>query len=298
MTNITHCGFVAIVGCPNVGKSTLLNQLLGQKISITSDKPQTTRHQILGILTNEHTQTIFVDTPGLHQYRSNALNRYMNRTAASVLNGVDVIVFVIDATSGWTKEDEWVLEKIKKAATPTILVVNKVDTIKDKKTLLPLLADINQKADFAAVIPLSAKKADNVAALKHTISELLPEGAAQYPEDQITDRSVRFLAAEIVREKIMRHTGDEIPYFVTLEVEEFKDEPQLVTIGILILVAKQNHKAIIIGKKGDHLKVIGSEARLDIEKMLAKKVFLRLWIKVREGWADDERALQSLGYQE
>lgn len=297
MTEITHCGYVAIVGCPNVGKSTLLNQILGQKISITSDKPQTTRHQILGILTNETSQAIFVDTPGLHQHQSNALNRYMNRTAAAVLHGVDVIVLVVDV-SGWTRQDEWVLEKTKKTESPVILVVNKVDTIKDKKELLPLLAEYSQKSDFAAVIPLSAKNADNVAALKTKIDELLPKGIAQFPIDQITDRSIRFLAAEIVREKIMRHTGDEVPYSVTLEVEEFVDTPKLVTIGILILVAKQNHKAIIIGKKGQRLKEIGSEARLDMEQMLEKKVFLRLWLKVREGWADDERALQSLGYQE
>jgi GTP-binding protein Era len=297
MTDETRCGYIAILGRPNVGKSTLLNRILGQKISITSRKPQTTRHQILGVKTTEHTQAIYVDTPGLHSNAKNALNRYMNRAASSVINGVDVIVFVVVAEH-WDEEDDWILTKIKDADCPIILAVNKVDKVKDKKDLLPLLKQYSEKAKFADVIPLSAKSSDNVIALEKVIERYLPAGPQQFPEDQITDRSQRFLAAEIVREKIMRNTGDEIPYSIALEVEEFKEKKNIVHIGVLILVDKRSHKSIVIGKGGERLKEIGRQARLELEHMLDSKVFLRLWVKIREGWADDERALQSLGYKE
>ena len=295
MTEQVHCGYVAIIGQPNVGKSTLLNQILGQKISITSRKPQTTRNQILGIKTTNDVQAIYVDTPGLHTTSKNALNRYMNRAASSVINGVDVIVFMVVADR-WTEEDDWILNKLSTVKCPVILAINKTDRIKNKADLLPLLKKYSEKANFAHVMPLSAKSADNVIALEKIIEGYLPVEAKQYPDDQITDRSQRFLAAEIVREKIMRQTGDEIPYSVALEVEEFVEKKNIVHIGILILVDRKSHKAIVIGKNGSRLKEIGVQARLELEQLLDQKVFLRLWVKVREGWADNARALQSLGY--
>jgi GTP-binding protein Era len=293
----TRCGYVAILGQPNVGKSTLLNHILGQKISITSRKPQTTRHQILGVKTADDVQTIYVDTPGIHQNSKNALNRYMNRAATSVINGVNVIVFMVVADR-WSEDDDWILKKIKDVDCPLILAINKIDMIKDKHSLLPLMQAYSEKANFMAVVPLSAKTNKNVEELEAAINQHLPAGPLQFPEDQITDRSQRFLTAEIVREKLMRLTGDEIPYSVTLEVEEFVEKKDIIHISVLILVDKKSHKGIVIGKNGDSLKEVGKQARHDLEKMLDSKVFLRLWVKVREGWADDERALNSLGYQD
>ena len=297
MSEQVHCGYVAIIGQPNVGKSTLLNRILGQKISITSRKPQTTRNQILGVKTTDDVQAIYVDTPGLHTTSKNALNRYMNRAASSVINGVDVIVFMVIAGK-WSEEDDWILKKLETVKCPVILAINKIDRIKNKADLLPLLKQYSEKAKFANVLPLSAKSADNVADLEQIIEAYLPAEAKQYPDDQVTDRSQRFLAAEIVREKIMRQTGDEVPYSVALEVEEFAVKKNIIHIGILILVDRKSHKAIIIGKNGSRLKEVGSQARIELETLLDSKVFLRLWVKVREGWADNERALQSLGYSD
>ena len=291
-----RCGLVALIGRPNVGKSTLLNHLLGQKLSITSRKPQTTRHQILGIKTTDRAQFVFVDTPGLHKPRKRALNRYLNRAASSVLPSVHAILFVVEALR-WTEEDELVLEHVKRAGVPTILVVNKVDRIEDKAALLPYLAEVAQKHDFAAVVPVSALRHDNLDDLEAELLRLLPESAPMFPEDQITDRSVRFLAAEIIREKLMRSLGQELPYDLTVEVERFEEEGNLVRIGALIWVDRPNQKAIVIGKGGERLKQIGQQARKDIEAMLERKVFLELWVKVKSGWSDDERALQSLGYR-
>ncbi len=291
-----RCGLVALIGRPNVGKSTLLNHLLGQKLSITSRKPQTTRHQILGIKTTDRAQFVFVDTPGLHKPRKRALNRYLNRAASSVLPSVHAILFVVEALR-WTEEDELVLEHVKRAGVPTILVVNKVDRIEDKAALLPYLAEVAQKHDFAAVVPVSALRHDNLDDLEAELLRLLPESEPMFPEDQITDRSVRFLAAEIIREKLMRSLGQELPYDLTVEVERFEEEGNLVRIGALIWVDRPNQKAIVIGKGGERLKQIGQQARKDIEAMLERKVFLELWVKVKSGWSDDERALQSLGYR-
>ena len=291
-----RCGLVALIGRPNVGKSTLLNHLLGQKLSITSRKPQTTRHQILGIKTTERAQFVFVDTPGLHKPRKRALNRYLNRAASSVLPSVHAILFVVEALR-WTEEDELVLEHVRRAGMPTILVVNKVDRIEDKVALLPYLAEVAQKHDFAAVVPVSALRHDNLDDLEAELLKLLPESEPMFPEDQITDRSVRFLAAEIIREKLMRSLGQELPYDLTVEVERFEEEGNLVRIGALIWVDRPNQKAIVIGKGGERLKQIGQQARKDIEAMLERKVFLELWVKVKSGWSDDERALQSLGYR-
>ncbi len=291
-----RCGLVAIVGRPNVGKSTLLNHLLGQKLSITSRKPQTTRHQILGIKTTARAQFVFVDTPGLHRQGKRALNRYLNRAASSVLPSVDVVLFVVEALR-WTEEDDLVLEQVKRAGLPTILVVNKVDRLEDKPALLPFLAEVGGKHDFAAVVPVSALRHDNLADLEDELYRLLPVAEPMFPEDQITDRSVRFLAAEIVREKLMRSLGQELPYDLTVEIERFEEEGRLVRIGALIWVDRPGQKAIVIGRNGERLKQIGTQARKDIEAMLGRKVFLELWVKVKEGWSDDERALQSLGYR-
>lgn len=293
----TRCGYVAIVGRPNVGKSTLLNHLLGQKISITSRKPQTTRHQVLGIKTEADYQIIFVDTPGLHKAEPRAINRYMNRAASSAIRDVDVIVMVVDRTA-WTDEDDMVLQQVARAGVPTLLVVNKVDLLDDKKVLLPQLQQLAEKAPFATIIPLSALRRHNFDALEEEILKYLPQAVHFFPEDQITDRSQRFLAAEIVREKIMRQLGEEIPYAVTVEIEEFKLEEGILNISALILVERQGQKRILIGDAGSRLRSIGTDARQDMERLFENKVMLRLWVKVKSGWSDDERALRSLGYDD
>lgn len=292
-----RCGYVAIVGRPNVGKSTLLNYLLGQKISITSRKPQTTRHQVLGIKTEGRDQIIFVDTPGLHKEETRAINRVMNRAASSAIRDVDVVVFVVDRTA-WTDEDDLVLQQVQRAGLPTLLVVNKVDLLEDKNTLLPQLERLAGKGDFAAVIPVSALRSHNLEALEREVLERLPVSEHFFPEEQITDRSQRFLAAEIVREKIMRQLGEELPYAVTVEIEEFSQEGAVLHIAALILVERKGQKKILIGEGGARLRRIGTEARQDMEALFDSKVMLRLWVKVKSGWSDDERALRSLGYDD
>jgi GTPase len=292
-----RCGYVAIVGRPNVGKSTLLNHILGQKISITSRKPQTTRHQVLGIKTGDNHQIIFVDTPGLHMNAGRAINRFMNREASSAIRDVDLIIFVLDRTA-WTEEDTIVLEQIQQSGLPTMLVVNKVDLLADKAELLPHLQMLADKADFAAILPVSALRQHNVEALEEQILKLLPESDYFFPEDQITDRSQRFLAAEIVREKIMRQLGDELPYAITVQIEEFAQEGEVLHISAVIFVERNGQKKILIGEKGSRLRSIGSDARRDMESLFDSKVMLRLWVKVKSGWSDDERALRSLGYDD
>lgn len=293
----SHCGYVAIVGRPNVGKSTLLNHLLGQKISITSRKPQTTRHQVLGIKTDGDNQIIFVDTPGLHRDAEKAINRYMNRAASAAIKDVDVVVFVVDRTA-WTDEDEMVLERIVQGGLPVILVVNKVDLLDDKSVMLPHLQILNEKASFAAVMPLSALRNHNVQELERELLQYLPSATHFFPEDQITDRSQRFLAAEIVREKIMRQLGEELPYSMTVEIEEFSMDGGTLHISALIFVERKGQKKILIGEKGARLRTIGTDARQDMETLFDNKVMLRLWVKVKSGWSDDERALRSLGYED
>jgi GTP-binding protein Era len=292
-----RCGYVAIVGRPNVGKSTLLNHILGQKISITSRKPQTTRHQVVGIKTQDNHQIIFVDTPGLHMHAGKAINRYMNRAASSAIRDVDLVVFVVDRTA-WTEEDNFVLQQIQQAGLPTMLVLNKVDLLADKAELLPHLQMLAKKAEFVAILPLSALQRHNIDALQEQILKLLPESEFFFPEDQITDRSQRFLAAEIVREKIMRQLGDEIPYAITVEIEEFVQEGEMLHIAAVIFVERNGQKRILIGDKGSRLRSIGSDARRDMETLFESKVMLRLWVKVKSGWSDDERALRSLGYDD
>ncbi len=292
-----RCGYVAIIGRPNVGKSTLLNHMLGQKISITSRKPQTTRHRVLGIKTEGDTQMIFVDTPGLHRGATKAINRYMNRAASSAIDDVDAVVMVVDRTA-WTDEDQWVLEQAARSGSPLILAVNKVDLLDDKAQLLPHLQFLSEQARFSAIVPISALNEHNVDELEACLHQHLPESLHLFPEDQITDRSQRFIAAEIVREKIMRQLGDELPYAITVEIEEFSERDDIVHIGALIFVEREGQKRILIGKGGSRLKAIGADARVDMEKSFDSRVMLKLWVKVKSGWSDDERALRSLGYDD
>jgi GTP-binding protein Era len=293
----TRCGYVAIVGRPNVGKSTLLNHMLGQKISITSRKPQTTRNNVVGIKTEGDTQIIFVDTPGLHLSQPKAINRYMNRAASTAIKDVDVVVFVVDKLI-WTEEDEMVARQLSNASCPVIIAVNKIDQLEQKEVLLPHLQQLGEKLNAAEIIPLSALRDINLDRLDALLVELLPAGVHLYPEDQITDRSSRFMAAEIVREKITRQLGDELPYQMAVEIEEFAHQGSLLTISALILVERDGQKKILIGNKGERIKLIGQEARLDMEKLFETKVMLNLWVKIKAGWSDDERALRSLGYNE
>ncbi len=295
MSDTTRCGYVAIVGRPNVGKSTLLNHILGQKLAITSRKPQTTRHTMLGIKTEDEVQAIYVDTPGLHKDNDKALNRFMNKSAAQALRDVDVVLFVVDRTR-WTDEDEMVLEKVRYVKCPVLLVVNKVDRMDDKQEILPHLEWLTTQLPEAEVVPVSALHGKNIEHLEQLIAERLPESEHFYPDDQLTDRSSRFLAAELVREKVMRQLGAEIPYQVTVEIEQFKQEGKVLHIHALILVEREGQKKIIIGDGGDRMKKIGQEARLDMQKLFGSKIMLNLWVKVRRGWSDDERALSSLGY--
>jgi len=292
-----RCGYVAIVGRPNVGKSTLLNHILGQKLCITSRKPQTTRHTLLGIKTDDDLQMIFVDTPGIHTNQERAINRVMNRSAASVISDVDVLIFVVDRFE-WSEADEYVAKYLSNSKVPVIVAVNKVDMIEDKEALLPHLKFLETKVNAADFIPLSALKNTNLDQLQDKIRAYMPERMHVFPEDQITDRSERFLAAEIVREKIMRQLGAEVPYQVTVEIEEFRAEKKVTHISALILVERDGQKKIIIGTNGDRIKKIGEQARADIESLLDCKVMLRTWVKVRSGWSDDERALRSLGYMD
>ena len=292
-----HCGFVALVGRPNVGKSTILNRLVGQKISITSRRPQTTRHRILGIKTDAQGQIVFVDTPGLHQAQPRAMNRYMNRAAMDSLRDVDVVVFVVEGTR-WKKDDDWVLEKLERVSCPVILAINKIDRVTDKAELLPHLQALSAKREFSELIPVCAKNGDHLDQLETALRKHLPESPPFYGEDQVTDRSERFLAAELVREKLFRKLGEEVPYGLTVEIERFKAEKNSLHIHALIWVEKSSHKPMVIGAKGERLKEVGREARQDMEKTFGRKVFLQLWVKVKEGWADDERALRSLGYNE
>lgn len=291
----TYCGYIALVGRPNVGKSTLLNHILQQKLSITSRKPQTTRHSLLGIDTEGDYQFVYVDTPGIHQGSKKMMNRMMNKTAINVLRDVDTILFLVDGTH-WTDEDEYVLRLIKDASVPCFLLVNKVDKIKDKAVLLPWIETLSKQHGFTAIIPLSAKTGVNVDTLKQHIQAVLPEGPHLFDEDQLTDRSTRFLCAELLREKIFRLCGQELPYSTTVGIESYKEEDHLIRIHALILVDKENHKRMIIGDKGQKLKDMATQARVEMEALLGKKVFLQCWCKVKSGWSDNEQLLKQLGY--
>ena len=307
MADDFKAGYVAIVGRPNVGKSTLMNHLLGQKLSITSRKPQTTRHRIHGILSNHEMQAVFVDTPGIHRNEVRAINERMNKAAVSALVDVDLVLFVVDSDQ-WRDDDLLVLQKLGDTNLTVVLVINKADTLKDKGSVLPLIETFNDSFDFADIVPVSALKNQNLDRLQEVIASHLPIAAPIYDTEQITDRSERFLASEIIREKIMRSAGDEVPYDLTVQIDGFKDEAAhtdpktgrprkaCTFIDATIYVERSGQKAIVIGDKGQRIKQVGMDARKDMEQLFDKKVMLTLWVKVKRGWSDDERALTSLGY--
>ena len=293
----TRCGYVALIGRPNVGKSTLLNALLGQKVSITSRKPQTTRHNLLGIKTVGDCQILFVDTPGIHGDTPRAINRYMNRSAMSALRDVDVLVFLCDRGK-FGPDDDLVAEAFVHSKAEKVLVVNKVDLFEDRARILPILQSLQERFPDAALVPVSAEKSLNLDVLEDVIRKRLPESPFYYDQDQITDRSERFLAAEIIREKLMRQLGEELPYAVTVQIDRFEIVESTAHIDATIYVEKGGQKRIIIGKDGERLKRIGTDARKDMEALLDQKVMLNTWVKEKSGWSDDERAMKSLGYDE
>lgn len=294
MTSL-RSGYIAIVGRPNVGKSTLLNALIGEKISIVSRKAQTTRHRITGIRTDANAQFVFVDTPGFQTQHTNALNRAMNRGVTQALADVDVVLYVIEAERFGSK-DKVVLDLLPQDK-PVILVINKVDRIKDKAAFMPFLAEVAAKREFAAVVPVSATNGKQLKELLAETRKQLPHEELLFAEDEMTDKSSRFIAAEYIREKLFRLLGDELPYGATVEIEKFEEEGNLKRIFAAIVVDRPGHKAIVIGKGGETLKRIASEARQDMERLFDAKVYLEVWVKVKSGWTDDERLLKSLGYE-
>ena len=295
-----HCGLVAIVGRPNVGKSTLLNALVGQKISITSRKAQTTRHRITGIRTEGATQFIFVDTPGFQTQHTNALNRSLNKTVLGAVGDVDLVLFVVEA-GHFSLADAKVLALLNEK-TPVLLIANKLDTVHRRAEIAPWLRDMQSRHAFAEFVPMSAKSAKDIERLLAICEKFLPEQPWWYAEDELTDRSERFLASEIVREKLFRLTGDELPYTSTVVIDKFEEEPgktvsRMVRIAATIVVERDGHKAMVIGDKGERLKRIGTETRQELERLMDAKVFIELWVKVRSGWADDEARVRSFGYE-
>jgi GTP-binding protein Era len=294
-TDEFRCGTIAVIGRPNVGKSTLLNHLVGEKISITSRKAQTTRHRITGILTGADVQYVFVDTPGFQTKNASALNRLMNRSITRALQDVDVILLVIEA-GRLSREDRQVFDLLP-ADRPVVLAVNKIDRLADKKLLLPLLAQLQTERAFSDIVPISAKSGEQAPELLAALRRHLPQQPAIYPAGELTDRSERFLAAELVREKLFRQLGDELPYGASTVIEKFETEGKLRRIHVAIIVDKASHKSMVIGKGGEKLKLIGSDARRDMEKLFGGKVFLQIWVKVKHGWADDERTLKNLGFE-
>ena len=295
--SVARCGFAAIVGRPNVGKSTLLNALLGRKVSIVSPKPQTTRHRILGILTRPQLQIVFVDTPGLHGEERRVMNRYMNRAARASLSDADVNLFVVEALA-WTDDDKRTLDYLKKCGRPIVVLINKVDKVFPKERLLPYIEELQRKGPFEALVPISSLKRDGLEQLPELIAPYLPESPPHYPEEQITDRNERFQAAEIIREKLTLRLRQELPYGLTVEIERFEpqDDGRLL-IGAVIWVERSGQKAIVIGQGGASLKEIGRAARLELKALFNRPVHLELWVKVKENWSDSEAALRQLGYE-
>ena len=290
-----RCGYIAIVGRPNVGKSTLMNALIGAKVSITSRKAQTTRHRITGIQTKDQTQFVYVDTPGFQTKHSNALNRTLNRTVTTTLTAVDVVLYVVEAGM-FSQADITVLELLPKNI-PCILVINKADHIKDKAVLMPFAAQVSSRFNFAAIVPVSARQGFQLDSLEAEVKKHLPVHAPMFGEDDITDKSEKFLAAEIVREKVFRFVGDELPYTTTVLVEKFEQEGDLRRVFIAILVDRDGHKAMLIGKKGERLKEISTQSRQDMEKLFGGPVYLEIWVKIKSGWADNEAGLRAYGYE-
>lgn len=290
-----RAGTVAFAGRPNVGKSTLLNRLVGERVMITSHKPQTTRHRILAIYTTPEAQIICVDTPGIHSRGDQPLNRYLNRTARGAMQDVDLLVFVVEAGS-WTPEDEKALNLIKETGVPVLLALNKVDLIAEKEQLLPLLQELGSRQGFVELIPLSARNGSGVKALERAIIQRLPEGEAIFPADQISDRSERFFAAELVREQLTRRYDQEIPYALTVEIERFEQEGEMYRIHALVWVEKPGQKAILIGAGGEAMREASTLARKEMERFFGRKVYLRVWVKVRKSWASDDISLSKLGY--
>lgn len=297
LNRVTRCGFVAIVGRPNVGKSSLLNAILGKKISITCFKPQTTRHQILGIKTEGDIQTVYVDTPGIHLGSKKALNRHMNKVAHQALLDINVALFMVEALK-WTEEDEYVCQLMQTLSCPVIVVINKIDLVKDKTQLLPFVKQLNEYLPNAIMLPISVKKHLQVPAIENLIHPHLPESAFYFPEDQTVNQTDKFHVAEIVREKLMHLLENELPYSLTVEIEKFDSQETIIHIHALIWVEREGQKGIVIGDKGMRLREVGIRARLDLERYFEKKINLKLWVKVKESWSDDMRALQSLGYME
>ena len=289
-------GMVSLIGKTNVGKSTLLNQLIEQKVSITSRKPQTTRQRLLGIKTKERNQIIYVDTPGFHQGHQRALNKFMNKVALSSIEGVDIVLFVVDALN-FSEPDRHLLKQVPNRNNEVILVINKIDKIAKKEKLIPFVDEISKLFPFSEVIPISALKGKNIDILEKEISARLPIGNHLYPKDQIADTSERFLTSEIIREKCITRVGDEVPYRLTVIIDSFKEEETLTTIDGTIYVEKKSQKGIVIGEKGKRLKSIGTAARKDLEKMLDSKVMLRLWVKVKKDWTNDQGAMNFMGYK-
>ncbi|MEN9706219.1 MAG: hypothetical protein RLZZ393_2098 [Pseudomonadota bacterium] len=291
-----HCGFAALVGRPNVGKSTLMNALVGEKLSIVTPRPQTTRHRVLGLVNLPAAQIAFVDTPGLHHHGSRALNRAMNRTAASAALDADLVVYVVEALK-WTDEDALALQRAKESGHPVLAVVNKVDRVKDKARLLPFLADLSTRHPFVEVIPLSAMQAGDMARLRDVIARNLPESPPLFPEEQLTDRSEAFRIAEVIREKLTLELNQEVPYGIAVEVEGMGEEDGQKVVSAVIWVDREGQKPIIIGAKGERLKRIGMHARKELNRILGQRLHLTLWVKVREGWADNAQALKQLGLE-
>lgn len=288
-------GSVAVVGRPNVGKSTLLNQLIGQRLSIVTRKPQTTRHRLLGILTRDDGQMLLVDTPGIHGGVKRAINRYMNRAAVGALNGVQAAIWVVDATQ-WREEDERVLAALERFREPVFVALNKVDRVKQRETLLPEIERLDGLRRFEAIVPVSALKGDGMSELADAVMQSLPPGEPAYDEDDFTDASMRFLAAELVREQLIERLHQEIPYRLTVSVEQFDEKPGRIVVGAVIWVESASQKGMVIGKGGKVLKAVGSRARHAMEDLFGRSVHLDLWVKVREGWSDDEQALRQMGY--
>ena len=289
-------GFAALVGRPNVGKSTLLNALVGQKVSIVTPRPQTTRHRIVGISRQPYAEIAFVDTPGLHQNASRALNKAMNRTAASALDGADLVVLVVEAMR-WTTEDDLALERIKSSSRPALVAVNKVDRVNPRSLLLPYLASLSQKHDFLEVVPISALKANGIEDLQRTIAKHLPKSPPMFPDGELTDRGRDFRIAEMIREKLTLELNQEVPYGIAVEVERAVEEDGQLVVDAAIWVDREGQKPIVIGAKGERLKRVGRSARLALNEILGRRLHLTLWVKVRENWADNARALQELGLE-